>query len=43
MDPMFEVHLAPYDDVLSLFKWNIYLQKETGIINDSLQITLGKK
>ena len=24
MDPMFGVHLAPFGDVIPLFKWNIY-------------------
>ena len=43
MDSMFGVHFAPYGDILPLFKWNIKLQKETGIIDGSLQITLGKK
>ena len=40
---------APYGDVLPVFKWNTYLQKneyfpfKTVIIDDSLQNTLGKK
>ena len=39
---------APYGDVLPFFKWNIFtkegvLSLQTVIIDDSLQITLGKK
>ena len=39
--------LAPYGDVLPLFKWNIYKRSryfplKTVIIDDSLQITLGE-
>ena len=48
MDPMFGVHLAPYGDVLPVFKWNIYKRRssfpsKTVIIDESLQITLEKK
>ena len=28
MDPMFGVHLAPFGDVIPLFKWNIYEKNE---------------
>ena len=28
MDPMFGVHLAPFGDVIPLFKWNIYEKKK---------------
>ena len=41
--------LAPYGDVLPLFKWNIYKASpdyfhfKTVIIDDSLQITLVEK
>ena len=49
MDPMFGIHWhLSYGDVLPLFKWNIYKRstfpsKLSYLIDDSLQITLGKK